>query len=275
MKFFAWLDDQQQGPFEEEVIKQMLSKKQITRDTLVCLEGGDLDWTPIKELFLQDSFPESFVPSPSIDGMLAEQPDDGSRLEIRLNSGAELKIKAVRLYDEVALAKVNSKRAEAMKMFKGVSTGIGPWGSIEWVLAASAVIGAVESVLSAGASSAGASLLEDAIQAERTLRKEGVFFPVSKIQYIENPTPGFWRAFAIKTIKSEVPVYQIIQIKQKTETRTPTATLAFVHNGDEFISVTTDDNSACSIRWSAVERLFYSKSATQNFYPCLSVSIRG
>jgi hypothetical protein len=29
MKFFAWLNDQQQGPFEEEAIKEMLSKKQI------------------------------------------------------------------------------------------------------------------------------------------------------------------------------------------------------------------------------------------------------
>lgn len=260
MKFFAWLNDQQQGPFEEEAIKEMLSKKQITRDTLVCPEGGDLDWTPVKELFFQDSLPESFISPPSIDEMLAEQSDDSSRLEIRLNSGAELKIKAVRLYDETALAKVNSKRAEAIKMFKGVSTGIGPWGSIEWVLAASAVIGAVESVLSAGASSTGASLLEEAIQAELKLRKEGVFFPVSKIQYIENPTPGFWRALAIKNIQSKVPVYQIIQIKQKTETRTTTVTSAFVHNGDEFISVMTDDNSACSIRWSAVERHFYSKS---------------
>jgi len=260
MKFFAWFNDQQQGPFEEEAIKAMLSKKQITRDTLVCLEGGDLDWTPVKELFLQDSLPESFVPSSSIDEMLAERPDDGSRVAIRLNSGAELTIKAVRLYDEIALAKVNAKRAEAMKMFKGVSTGIGSWGSIEWVLAASAVVGAVESVLSAGASSVGASLLEEAIQAERQLRKEGVLFPVSKIEYIENPTPGFWRVPTAKNMQIKVPVYQIIEIKQKTETQTKTVMSAFVHNGDEFISVMTDDNSTCSIRWSAVERHFYSKS---------------
>jgi hypothetical protein len=118
--------------------------------------------------------------------MSVEQSDDGSRLEIRLNSGAELKIKAVRLYDEIALTELNSKKAEAIKMFKGVSTGIGPWGSIEWVLAASAVIGAVEGVLSAGASSAGARLLEEAIQAERKLRKEGVFFPVGKFQFIKS-----------------------------------------------------------------------------------------
>jgi GYF domain 2 len=245
MKFFALLNEQQQGPFDEEAVQKMISGGEIKRDTLVCSEDGDVAWTPAKELFFQDSLPESFIPPQSIDEMLAEQSDDGSRLEIRLNSGADLKIKAVQLYDEIELVKVNSKKAEAMKMLKGVSTGIGPWGSIEWVLAASAVIGAVESVLSAGATSAGSSLLEEAIQAERKLRKEGVFFPVSKIQYIENPAPGFWRALAIK---------------QKTGTRIKTAASAFVHNGDEFISLMTDDNLTCSIRWSAVESHFYSKS---------------
>ncbi len=260
MKFFALLNEQQQGPFDEQTVQKMVSGGEIKRDTLVCSEDGDLAWTPAKELFFQNSLPESFVPPLSVDEISVEQFDDGARLEIRLNSGAELKIKAVQLYDEIALAKVNSKKAEAMKMLKGVSTGIGPWGSIEWVLAASAVIGAVETVLSAGASSAGSSLLEETIQAERKLRKEGVFFPVSKIQYIENPTPGFWRALAIKNVQSQVPVYQIIQIKQKTEIRTTRVTSAFVHNGDEFISVMTDDNLACSIRWSAVERHFYSKS---------------
>jgi hypothetical protein len=170
----------------------------------------------------------------------------------------------VRLYDEIALTELNSKKAEAMKMFKGVSTGIGPWGSIEWVLAASAVIGAVEGVLSAGASSAGARLLEEAIQAERKLRKEGVFFPIGKIQFIENPMPGFWRVPVKKDIQSKVPVYQIIQIKQKTETRTETVTSAFVHNGDEFISVMADDNTVSSIRWSAIEHYVQLKSGTNH-----------
>jgi hypothetical protein len=259
MKFFAWLSDQQQGPFDEEAIQKMISGGQITRETLLCPEGEDLVWTPAKELFFQDSLPESFIPLPSIDEISVEQVDDGSRLEIRLNSGAELKIKAVRLYDETALTELNSKKAEAMKMFKGVSTGFGPWGSIEWVLAASAVIGAAEAVLSAGASSEGTRLLEEAIQAERKLRNEGIFFPVGKIQYIENPIPGFWRVPVKKDIQFKVPVYQIIQVKQKMETRTKTVTSAFVHNGDEFISVMTDDNTVSSIRWSAIERYVYQK----------------
>jgi hypothetical protein len=267
MKFFAWLNDQQQGPFDEETIRKMISEGQIAQDTLVCPEGGDLDWTPVKELFFQDSIPESFIPLPSVDEMSVEQSDDGSRLEIRLNSGAELKIKAVQLYDEIALAELNSKKAEAMKMFKGVSTGLGSWGSIEWVLAASAVIGAAEAVLSAGASSVGARLLEEAIQAERKLRKEGVFFPVSKIQYIDNPMPGFWRVPVKKDVRVEaqvIPKSLTIQLRPKWETRISTVTSAFVHNGDEFISAMADDNAVSSIRWNAIERYVHLKSGANH-----------
>jgi hypothetical protein len=237
MKFFVWLNDKQEGPFDERVIKKMLSEKRITQDTLVCPEGAESDWIPVKDIFLQDLLPESLIQPPSV-GELLEQSDDGSRLDIRLNSGEELKIKAIRLYDEVALAKINSKRAEAMKTLKGVSTGIAPWGSIGWVLAASAVIGTVESVLSAGSTSTGAKLLQEAIQAERNLHQEGVFFPVAKIQYIGTPIPDFWKAYA----------------------KTKSATSAFIHNGDEFISVMTDDGSDCAIRWTAIGRYFYSKS---------------
>ena len=236
IKFFVWLNEQQEGPFDEKSIQQMLSEKRITKDTLICPEGGGLDWIPVKDLFLQDLLPESFIVPTSVDNLL-EQSDDGSRLDIQLNSGEELKIKAIRLYDELALAKLNSKRAEAMKMLKGVSTGIAPWGSIGWVLAASAVIGTVESVLSAGTTTTGAKLLQEVIQIERNLHQRGVFFPVAKIQYIGTPTPDFWKAYRKKNH----------------------ATSAFIHNGDEFITVMTEDGLDCSIRWTAIGRYYYSK----------------
>jgi hypothetical protein len=242
MKFFVWLNDQQQGPFDDETIRIMISEGQITPDTLLCLEGGDLDWTPAKDLFFQDTTPESFAPLPSVDEISVEQSDDGSRLEIRLNSGAELIIKAVRLYDRIALGQLNSKKAEAMKMFQGVSTGLGAWGSIGWVLEATAVIGATEAVLSAGAASAGARLLKETIQDEQKLRKEGVFLPVSKIQNIENPIPGFWR----------------VPVRRGKDVRTMSS--AFVHNGDDFISVMTENNAISSIRWNAIERYVHLKT---------------
>jgi hypothetical protein len=189
------------------------------------------------------------------------QPEENisdSFVGIQLNSGAELKIKAMLFYDEIALAKVNSKKAEAMKLFKGVSTGIGAWGSIEWVLAASVVIGATEAALSAGASSAGARIFEEAIQAGQKLRKEGVFIPIEKIQSIENSLPGLWRFSYPEVIQYEIPQEGILN-RGKMETKTKTIQHAFIHNGDEFIVVKTDDGSTCSIRWSAVERYFYSK----------------
>ena len=186
-------------------------------ENLICPEGGDLDWIPAKDLFLQDSLPESLIPPPSIDELL-EQSDDGSRLDIRLNSGEELKIKAIRLYDEVALARINSKRAEAMKTLKGVSTGIAPWGSIGWVLAASAVIGTVESVLSAGATSTGVKLTSrsDSSRAESSSRRR-LSFLLLKFNIIgTSRLLDFWKS--LREDKDD-------------------ATLAFIHNGDEFISV--------------------------------------
>lgn len=236
MKFFVWLNDQQQGPFDEVTIRKMLLEGQIAQDTLICPENGDLDWTPVGELFLQDSLPESFgLANLSTYEAPIGHADDGYRLEIRLNSSVELKIKAVKLYNETALKELNSKKAEAMKMFKGASTGLAVFGSIDWVLAASAVIGATEAVLSAGAASTGESLLTEAVKAERKLRKEGVFFSVGKIQFIESPIPGSWRGIV------------------KAETRTTMVTSTFVHNGDEFISVMADGNEVSSIRWNAIE----------------------
>jgi hypothetical protein len=43
----------------------MIPRGQITRETLLCPESEDLDWTPAKELFFQDSLPESFIPLPA------------------------------------------------------------------------------------------------------------------------------------------------------------------------------------------------------------------
>jgi len=258
MKFFVWLNDQQAGPFDDTTIRKMLSQKQISHDTLICPESGDLDWTPVKELFFQDSMPDSMASAQSIEEIL-EQPDDNTRLHIRFNSGSELKVKAVLLYEETALAKVNSQKREAMELLKGVSTGIGAWGSIEWVLEASVVIGVVESLLSAGASSEGVKLLQAAFQAEQRLRKEGIYFPVSKIQFLEYPIPGFWKAFSVATVREETQVVKSLQLT-KNEVRTVKKSTYFVHNGDEFITVRAEDDSTCSIRWSAVERHFYSKS---------------
>lgn len=266
MKFFVWLNEQQQGPFDQEAIQKMVSDGQITHETLLCLEGGDLDWTPAKELFPPGS-PSELLPVESIPATetLAEekpidfsfqQTDDGSRLKIRLVSGLELRIKAVRLYNEIALAEINAKRAEALKKFQGVSTGLGSIGSIGWVLASSVVIGAVEGILSAGSAVSGANLLTEVIRMEQKLRTEGLFFAVGKIENLETPVPGLWR----------VPYSEKKQVKtgvnfwgdDKFELREIPS--AFIHSGDEFLAFLEENGLVHMIRWTAVEQYTYIKS---------------
>jgi hypothetical protein len=139
MNFFVWIDEQQQGPFDEETIQKMVSEGQITHETLLCLEGGDLDWTPAKELFpptewqqieadsavipqsgpkggsWEERYQNQQYDAPVASHTLVENTDDGTRLEIRLTSGLELKIKTIQLYDEIILAEINSKRAIAIQ----------------------------------------------------------------------------------------------------------------------------------------------------------------
>jgi hypothetical protein len=248
MKFFAWLNEQQQGPFDEETIQKMVSEGQITHETLLCPEGGDLDWTPAKELFPPDL--SSTLAQETTTVSSAEHEDDGTRLEIRLTSGLELKIKAVRLYDEIVLAEINSKRAQALTSFQGVSTGLGSIGSIGWVLATSVVIGAVEGALSAAAASSGTNLLAEVIRTEQKLRNEGVFLPVGKIENVETPIPGLWRV----PYKREARVQTGVNFWHEKQYGNREVPSAFIHSGDEFVVVQTDDGSICMIRWSAVER---------------------
>jgi len=245
----------------------MVLEGQITHETLLCPEGGDLAWTPARELFPPDSSSTSGIAPITPPAPLSaqeesaigdtEHKDDGMRLEIRLTSGLELKIKAVRLYDELALAEINAKRAQALKSFQGVSTGLGSIGSIGWVLATSVVIGAVEGALSAAAASSGANLLTEVIRMEQKLRTEGVFCPAGKIENIEAPIPGLWRVPCKRIAKVQcgvnfwnMPTYENREVPS-----------AYIHSGDEFILVQTDDGSVRSLRWSAVEHYVCHQSA--------------
>jgi hypothetical protein len=174
-------------------------------------------------------------------------------VDVRLNSGAEFQITAVRLYEEQVITKLHAKKAEAMKLLEGVSTGIGAIGSIEWVLAASAVIGATEAALSAGASTAGLRLLQEAIRLEQRLYRTGAFVPVENIQHIEIPLPGLWRGDY--TPKPGVTLQG--SLSKDIERGAPSSIL--IHDGSDFLSVMTEDGSTSSIRWSAIERFAHRK----------------
>ena len=234
----------------------MILEGQINPDTLLSPEDGSLGWMPAKELFLQDSTPENMaaittaVVEKESSVSQAEEYDDGCRLEIRLGSGTELRIKAVQLYDEINLAEIRSLRAKAVKSLQGVSTGVGSFGSIEWVLATSVVIGAVEGVLSAGTASSGRSMLLEVIELEQKLRTRGVVCPAGRIENIETPIPGLWRVCYKRQAKVEAGK-TFLTGEQKFELREVQS--ALIHPGDDFLTVQTEDGSVRSIRWSAVE----------------------
>jgi GYF domain 2 len=84
MKFFAWLNDQEQGPFDEENIQTMIASGQIPNDTLLRLEDNDSDWIAAKDLFPQDS-----------SGVQRLKLNEIDLVEIELNSGTKLKIKSI------------------------------------------------------------------------------------------------------------------------------------------------------------------------------------
>jgi hypothetical protein len=234
----------------------MILEGQINPDTLLSPEDGSLGWMPAKELFLQDSTPENMaaittaVVEKESSVSQAEEYDDGCRLEIRLGSGTELRIKAVQLYDEINLAEIRSLRAKAVKSLQGVSTGVGSFGSIEWVLATSVVIGAVEGVLSAGTASSGRSMLLEVIELEQKLRTRGVVCPAGRIENIETPIPGLWRVCYKRQERIETGK-TFLTGEQKFELREVQS--AFIHPGDDFLTVQTEDGSVRFIRWSAVE----------------------
>lgn len=262
MNYFVWLDEQQQGPFDEETIQKMVSDGRITHGTLLSPEGGSGDWTLAKDLFPQETSLDAAalsdspsavksIEEPTVNDSVKDDDNSNAYVELRLNSGSVLKVIAIQLYDEITLARLNAKKAEAAKMFQGVSTGFGAIGSIEWVAAASLVIGVAEAALSAGATSAGARLLEDAMREELKLRMEGLFVRVGKIKNIETPIPSLWRVPFKTTIQVEVQAF----LGSKTEKRT--ANSAFVHCGDDFILMETDEARICSIRWSSVEYYAY------------------
>jgi hypothetical protein len=259
MKYFVWLNEQQQGPFDEDAIQKMVSEGQISHETLLCPEGGQLDWTSAKDLFPPASPSAAIAETVSTNELQpatnqvpiasAEYQDNGTRLLIRLTSGMELKIKSIRLYDEVALSEINAKRDQVLKSFQGVSTGLGSIGSIGWVLATSVVIGAVEGALSAAAASSGTNLLLEVIRMEQKLRNEGVFIPVGNIENIEIPMPGLWRV----PYKREVRICTGVNFWSEKQYENRQVTFAFIHSGDEFIFVRDEDDSIHSIRWSAIE----------------------
>jgi hypothetical protein len=156
---------------------------------------------------------------------------EASTIEIRLSSGAILKIKAVRLYDAVELNDLAAQKAHAAELFNGVANPYGVIGDPLWVVFMTNVTGILEKKLSREAAQKGFALVQTIAQREQKLREDIKIFHVGQIKEIENPNPSLWQV--------------------------PLAGSRFVHSGDEFVAVTDTEGIVQSIRWSSVENYIY------------------
>lgn len=119
-------------------------------------------------------------------------------VQVRLISGRELKINKVKLFDLQLVRKIEALRQNASKNLNGFSSGIGFFGSLESVVAASAVTGIIEGTISNQMAKQGAAQLTEAVRLSNLLRETASYVQVSSIENIKYPDFGMWRAVVIE-----------------------------------------------------------------------------
>ena len=110
----------------------------------------------------------------------------------------------IMLYPEPDCEEIMKLRARAQEELGGFTTGIGFLGSPAWVAGGAALLGVIEGLISNSKSKSGIALLKDAaLKYERTKAK-GLFFPISEIQGISEPTPLHWIARAVAELRIDL-----------------------------------------------------------------------
>jgi hypothetical protein len=160
---------------------------------------------------------------------------EASVLEIQLISGANLKIKAVRLYDAAELNEISAQKAYAAELFNGSSSPYGAIGDPLWVVFATTITRKIEQTKSREMAQNGVALIQKIAAREQKLRERIEFFPVGQIQEIENTIPSLWTVLR--------------------------AGSRFVHSEEEFITVTDTDDVVKKFRWSCVESYNYQSNS--------------
>lgn len=115
-------------------------------------------------------------------------------LHVELNSGKEIKIADVMLYGAEHIRTVNAKRQRIQQLSGGVSTGLSPWGSLGWVLAASAAVSVVEGVLSAGSDAAANQIIRELPADYAAIELSATYCPIAIIGGRNHPNPAAWLA---------------------------------------------------------------------------------
>ncbi len=114
--------------------------------------------------------------------------------KVRLVSGQELEFNKVKMYDLVLVQRLESLRKAAASNISGFSTGLGFWGSLEWVALGSVITGIVESSVSNALASQGMNQLAEVAKVADQIRNTVAYVQVSLIENIQYPDVGLWRA---------------------------------------------------------------------------------
>ena len=155
---------------------------------------------------------------------------------IVLTSGAEINFNAIYMFRTDSLQQIEQLRQDAIQKMTPRSSGIGFIGDIGYVLAASAAVGMLESVVNAGSQSKGDLLLQEYYRRRLDLRYRGEFRALYSIRQIQFADPALW-----------------VSIPEQ-DANCITYTLA----DDPFICLRKNDGSPISVRWESVEQYWVS-----------------
>lgn len=115
-------------------------------------------------------------------------------VKIRMVSGQEIIFQQIKLYDADMIYRLDSLRQAASRNFAGHSTGLGFWGSLEWVAAGTLITGAIDSAISNQMAQEGMGQLREIATLSKKLRELALYVHVHTVANIQYPEIGLWRA---------------------------------------------------------------------------------
>ena len=161
---------------------------------------------------------------------------EASTIEIRLASGTAIEVKEIQLYDGQELNDISAEKAQAVELLGGAQSQVGFIGSPLWAVGNMMVQNCFLQKQSEKMAVDGSSLIQRLAERERQLRNTRDYFPVGRIQNVDYPAPSLWR---------------VVDASQ------PSVRYAFIHSGDDFVTLKDTTGIVHSIRWSAVEQYNY------------------
>lgn len=122
-------------------------------------------------------------------------------VKVRLTSGAEIHINKIKLYDLQLIKKVEALRSKAANNLSGYSSGLGFFGSLEYVATASVIAGVFENAISNELAKQGLNQLSEVALLSSQLRETAAFVQVSSIENIKYPDIAMWKAVISENMK--------------------------------------------------------------------------